>query len=143
MQAEAEQNSMSAYDFFRDRKNIDSLKCSGKYSFSKLKVALLESVELNCRGIKKAAVLFSGGVDSSLLAMLASLHTDVTCICNGFKNSPAFERSEKSAGLLGLKLRKIEIKETEIPGLFLLAKKILKTTDSLQLEIGFPLNAFF
>ena len=65
---------------------------------------LEESVKRRVHGQGRVAVSFSGGLDSSLLAMIASRHTDVV-LCSAFASGSRDEsQSERAAALLGLKL---------------------------------------
>lgn len=52
----------------------------------------------------EAAVLFSGGLDSSIIAALCSRHTEVTLYTAGVSGSPDIEAAERTAKELGLKL---------------------------------------
>ncbi len=55
-------------------------------------------------GQGRVAISFSGGLDSSLLALLASRHADVV-LCSAYALGSRDERqSERAAALLGLKL---------------------------------------
>jgi asparagine synthase (glutamine-hydrolysing) len=63
-----------------------------------------ESVRRRVSGQGRVAVSFSGGLDSSLLALLASRYADVV-LCSAYAPGSRDEsQSEKAAGLLGLKL---------------------------------------
>jgi len=65
---------------------------------------LEESVRRRVQGRDRVAVSFSGGLDSSLLALVAARHTDVV-LCSAYASGARDERqSEKAASLLGLKL---------------------------------------
>lgn len=62
------------------------------------------SVMRRVRGQGRVAVSFSGGLDSSLLALLASRHADVV-LCSAYAPGSRDEKqSESAASLLGLKL---------------------------------------
>jgi asparagine synthase (glutamine-hydrolysing) len=66
--------------------------------------SLLEgSVERRVRGQAKVAVSFSGGLDSSLLALVASRHTDVL-LCSAYAPGSRDEvQAGKAAAILGLR----------------------------------------
>jgi hypothetical protein len=71
---------------------------------SELALLMEKAVEKRVRGHKKVAVSFSGGLDSSLLALLASRHSQVV-LCSAFAQGARDERQTKrAAGLLGMKL---------------------------------------
>jgi asparagine synthase (glutamine-hydrolysing) len=67
--------------------------------------SLLESsVERRVRGQARVAVSFSGGLDSSLLALLASRHADVV-LCSAYAPGSRDEvQTGRAAALLGLRL---------------------------------------
>jgi asparagine synthase (glutamine-hydrolysing) len=63
-----------------------------------------ESVRTRVHGQGRVAISFSGGLDSSLLALLASRYADVV-LCSAYASGSRDEsQSDKAAGLLGLKL---------------------------------------
>jgi len=63
-----------------------------------------ESVRRRVHGQGRVAISFSGGLDSSLLALLASRYADVV-LCSAYASGSRDEsQSERAAGLLGLKL---------------------------------------
>ena len=67
---------------------------------------LAEAVETRCKGIFRAALGFSGGIDSSLLAhYLDKTGVDVDLICVGMEGSTEFEAAEQAAESLGLPIR--------------------------------------
>lgn len=71
---------------------------------SELASLLEESVARRVRGRTRVAVSFSGGLDSSILALLASRHTDVV-LCSAFApGSRDEDQAGKAAALLGLRL---------------------------------------
>jgi asparagine synthase (glutamine-hydrolysing) len=62
------------------------------------------SVRRRVRGQRRVAVSFSGGLDSSLLAVVAARHAEVV-LCSAFAPGSRDERqSERAANLLGLRL---------------------------------------
>lgn len=76
-----------------------------------LAVLIEEAVERRVRGQGRVAVSFSGGLDSSLLAKVASRHAD-TVLCSAYaKGSRDEGQSEKAAGLLGLRLETVVLEE--------------------------------
>ena len=72
-------------------------------SASRLAGLLEESVERRVKGCRKVAVSFSGGLDSSLIAMLAARRTEVT-LCSAFASGSRDELGVgRAADLLGLR----------------------------------------
>ncbi len=70
-----------------------------------LKTLLLQSMKERLSGIKKAAVAFSGGLDSSLVAMLAkTCGIEVQLITVGLKDQHEFQHAKAAAKALELPL---------------------------------------
>ena len=57
-------------------------------------------------------MIFSGGVDSALIAKLAEKFTDVKCYTAGLKDSPDVEYAKAAAEEMGLELRVKELTES-------------------------------
>ncbi len=73
-----------------------------------------ESVKERIHGQGRVAVSFSGGLDSSLLALVASRHADVV-LCSAYvPGSRDEEQTSKAAGLLGLRLEAAVLEEGEL-----------------------------
>mgnify|MGYP006282303643 CR=1 FL=1 len=85
-----------------------------KSTKEELKQAIVEAVKKDCTGLKKAALLFSGGVDSTLLAVLMKNELDLKCYCAGMSGSPDLEWAEKISKELGLRLKTKTITEEEL-----------------------------
>ena len=75
----------------------------------KLKQLLLDSVEKRAGGLGEAALLFSGGVDSSLLALLLKDRLELHCYCAATKESHDWQHSKAVADEMGLELTRIEL----------------------------------
>lgn len=118
-------------------------KNSGKEkSFENLFSVFEEMVSFQTQGIKKAAVLFSGGIDSSVVAKAVSLKVPKTVLfVAGTKESHDILLAEKSAKLLGLPLEKIILNEQDIERLAIRSMKILSFYDEMQIGIAVPLLA--
>lgn len=69
---------------------------------------LLDSIETLTDGLDNAALLFSGGVDSSLLALLLKDRVSLRCYCAGAGGSHDLALSERSAKALGIELIQVE-----------------------------------
>ncbi len=78
---------------------------------SELSSLIEESVKRRVKGHGRVAVSFSGGLDSSLVAMVASRHADVV-LCSAYAPGSRDERqSDRAAGLLGLRLETVLLDE--------------------------------
>jgi len=78
-------------------------KLNEKTAVKAIETALRYSVRL--RVGRKTGVLFSGGLDSSLLALIASEYSDVVLYTAGVEGSPDLEWARRAAESLGLELR--------------------------------------
>ena len=105
---------------------------------------LIKTLSLNTKKHLRpnCGILFSGGVDSSLVAVLSTRYLpDVKLITVGFEGSNDVEWAVTAAGLLGLKnnlhIKIIDLKEMEsiIPRII----EILRTTDPMTISLGLPL----
>ena len=126
---------------------------SGKSEFLKFKESIPERAtlaELNnafesavlktTSEIKQAAVLFSGGVDSSLIAkVVAEKIPDTTLYTAGMQDSRDIAEAKTSAEKLGLNLKTAAISESDLLRYLQKVKQILKNADFLQLQIAVPL----
>lgn len=74
-----------------------------------LAVLLKEAVRRRVRGKKKVAVSFSGGLDSSLIAMLAAEEAETLLCCAYVSGSRDEEQARVAAGSLGLELVGVEV----------------------------------
>ena len=92
-------------------------------------------------GGKHLAVSFSGGLDSTLLARLATERATITGIVAGSENSTDVKNARSSAAAIGIELREIEIdQELVTEG----ARRISEVTGSVDpLTISFELPLFF
>lgn len=79
-----------------------------------LDVLLSEAVEARTRGVVKASLGFSGGIDSSLLAHYLDRHSvDLDLVCVGVEGSE-FEAAEEAAEGIGLPLRLESFTELDV-----------------------------
>ena len=85
----------------------------------------------------QTAVLFSGGIDSTLVAFLAqNLNHNLPCYSFGFPNSPDIEYARKIAKEYGFALKEHLISQEELKSAIPEAIKLLKTTDIIKISIG-------
>lgn len=116
-----------------------SAKKPKKFVFEELVSSLDESIEKNTINVKKAAVLFSGGIDSSFCAKLVSEKINKTKLFSvGLKNSHDLLQAKKSAELLNLELVETIIEKNNISFLSKNVSKIIGSNDFLQLSIAIP-----
>src|SRR3989339_45389 len=110
-----------------------------KHSLQSLGSSLLTAVKLQCRGQKKAAVLFSGGVDSSLIAKLVSSQVpDTRLFVAGAEGSQDLVAAEQSAKALSLPLEKIILQDKDVGSLALKCISRLSFFDRMQIGLAVP-----
>jgi asparagine synthase (glutamine-hydrolysing) len=100
---------------------------------------LTASVSKLTDGVKRVAVPFSGGLDSSIIAELASRSTDVTLYVSGFEDSHDFRVADESASMLDLPIIKIKIVEKDIESVIPICAEIIKSNNPVVLSFELPL----
>jgi asparagine synthase (glutamine-hydrolysing) len=86
-------------------KKIDSLKTKGKTTKKELKKALVSAIS-DSLPKKKFGIMFSGGIDSALIALIAKQKkANFVCYAVGIENSTDIEAAKKAAKLLKVKLK--------------------------------------
>lgn len=112
---------------------------------SELKKKIEKAMEKNIADIKRTGVLFSGGVDSTLLAYMAKqIGKDVRCytaaLCEeGLSTSKDFEASKKASKKYGFKLKARTINLTELEELIPKVIKIINSTNVVKIGVAIPL----
>ncbi len=94
------------------------------------------SVRNRCN--KKTGVLFSGGLDSSLIAHLASRYS-VVLYTAGTENSPDLEWARKASDILGLELREYVFTEEDVEEALGKIMFAIEEPNAMNLAIGIPL----
>ncbi|MEM4662764.1 MAG: asparagine synthase-related protein [Candidatus Diapherotrites archaeon] len=126
---------ISENEIFNLKENVPK-----KASLFRLKKTFLASISANTKGVKRCAVLFSGGLDSSLIAYAISKKIkDVKLYCVGLEGAKVFEKASKASALLNLELKNIVMKEQTVLGSIGRISEIIKSNDKLQLQIAKPL----
>lgn len=103
---------------------------------SAIQLALTNAVKHRIAG-RKFGILLSGGIDSSLLALICKqLGKEFTCYNVGIDGSPDVEAAQQAASMLGLKLKQRIYRTEELPELFGRTAKILPHLDVVSLGVG-------
>jgi len=121
--------------------NIEKLKGETMPSTKeKVKQALVKSIISNIPNKNKFGIFFSGGVDSSLIALICKqANANFTCYTVGIKDSPDIVWARKVANELKLTLKTREFSEEELYILFKRTAKLLKRggrVDTLSVGVG-------
>lgn len=103
--------------------------------------ALVDAVRKRVSGLDRVGIIFSGGIDSVLIAKIASQFTDVVCYTAGVKGSEDIKYARIAAQKIGvdIKTRELDLKDVEsyIP------KTIEAIEDRLfgQVKVAIPIYA--
>ncbi|WP_258083961.1 asparagine synthase (glutamine-hydrolyzing) [Thermococcus thermotolerans] len=88
---------------------------------------------------KRTGILFSGGLDSSLIALLASHHSDVILYTSGAEGSPDLEWARKASELLGLPLKEYVFDIADVRDAVPRVIFAIEEPNPMNLAIGVPL----
>lgn len=109
---------------------------------TELKEALIFATMCSLNDLNEMAILFSGGLDSSLLAYLVkdnSKNTSITLYTIGTKESHDIRGSDAAAKLLGLKLKKILINSKDIASAIPILSRIIDSENPVKISYELPL----
>jgi len=87
----------------------------------------------------KIAIAFSGGLDSSVIAKIASEEATPILYTVGLKGCKDFEAAESAARLLNLSLRKIEVTEAEVRSAAPLLAQVIANDNKIIVSYELPL----
>lgn len=105
----------------------------------KLQKLLEHSVQLRVQGLQKAAVAFSGGLDSSVVAFLVKkCGVDVQLVHVSLENQPETEEAWIAAEELGLPLQVHLFKEADIEKVIGDVVRLVEEPDPIKASIGVP-----
>ena len=96
------------------------------------------AVEHLVRPHRTVGVAYSGGLDSSVIAALASRHTEATCYSACVKGSHDAEHVHAFARADDFGVRILELTDDDIPELARLARSVLLTTDPVRISYTIP-----
>jgi asparagine synthase (glutamine-hydrolysing) len=104
------------------------------------KKALFAAVEKRVRDQNEVGIIFSGGVDSVVIAYIArQLGTDITCYTSGFRESSDVINSKKVAEEMGFKLKVDELTKGKIDRELKNIITAIESTDHLQIDVAIPI----
>ena len=122
-------------------KIVELEKSSKKSTKSVLKKAIVKAVTYLIPK-KKFGILFSGGVDSTLIALICKqADADFICYCVGLKGSPDLVWAKEIAKKYKFKLKTKVFSQEEIEPLFKKTAKMLEHVDILSVGVGSVLVA--
>lgn len=108
-------------------------------ALKKYRESLFNSIKKRTKGHQKIGVIFSGGVDSVLVAHIAKqMGIQVTCYVAGMSESQDVMTAKKIANDLKLDLRVNELTETKIQSELTDIIKAIESTNHLQVDVAIP-----
>ena len=99
--------------------------------------SLIKAIKKRTYNLKKFGILFSGGIDSSIIALICKkLNLNFTCYSIGLENSKDLEWAERTALALNLKLKTLTLELDEAEKVIKKVIKILKQIDVINIGVG-------
>jgi asparagine synthase (glutamine-hydrolysing) len=101
--------------------------------------ALIEAMEKRTQDFQRIGIIFSGGIDSVLVAYLAAkMVPEVICYTGGVKGSHDIAYARQIAGRLGLKLKVAEVDEDAVEKLIPEIISVIEDANAGQVEVALP-----
>jgi asparagine synthase (glutamine-hydrolysing) len=101
--------------------------------------AFISSVEKSMQGFEKVGIMFSGGIDSALIAYTAKRFGPKLFLYSvGTENSEDIKYSRKFAKELGLEVKEIIVGEEELISYYRKVQSLLVEKDFMKLELAIP-----
>lgn len=122
--------------FFRRIKVRPMMELDVKEASEEVLVLLSESVRRRTKGLREAVVAFSGGLDSALLAQLASRFVRVRLLSVFCKKSKDEAQIVRAAEDLGLELEKVQVGEEQVKSEIGMVRRLVESDGEMDLAIG-------
>src|SRR3989338_9652304 len=120
----------------------DTLETNKERAKRKLSNLIEEAVIERAQNIKKFGILFSGGVDSTLIAFLCKKHNfNFTCFKIGLENSQDIEYAKRIAEKYNFNFKYKILSLEEFEDLIKSVVKILKSSEIVWVSVGSVLYA--
>ncbi|MBS3103003.1 hypothetical protein J4458_06200 [Candidatus Woesearchaeota archaeon] len=122
--------------------NFDNLETNKERAKRVLREKITSAIKIRAQNLDNFGVLFSGGVDSSLIAMVCKqLGLKFTCYSIGLENSQDIEAAKKVASYYSLNLKYKILSLEEFESIIKNTVKILNSTDMVWVSVGSVLYA--
>jgi asparagine synthase (glutamine-hydrolysing) len=100
---------------------------------------LVEAMEKRIQDFQRIGIIFSGGIDSVLIAYLAAkMVPEVICYTGGVRGSNDISYSRQIADRLGLKLKVCELDQKEVEKLIPEVMNVIEDSNAGQVEVALP-----
>jgi asparagine synthase (glutamine-hydrolysing) len=100
---------------------------------------LNNSIKNNLKGLDKCAIAFSGGLDSTLVALLAKKYiVNLKLIHVSISNNPEIEIAKETAKILKIPIKTCEYKKSDVEDTVSKVIKIIEEPDPIKVSIGIP-----
>ena len=104
--------------------------------------ALLASMKKRTQDFDKVGIIFSGGIDSVIIAWLAKkMVPEVICYTGGIRGSNDIVYARQIAKKLNLKLRVNELTQDEVEEMIPEVINTIEDTNAGQVEVAIPVYA--
>ena len=109
--------------------------------YDEVKQKLTESVRKSLDGVKECGVLFSGGLDSAVIAQIARQFVDVTCYTAAMEDSIDLEYAKRAAEEVKIEHKAKVITKEEIPAYIKKVVDAIKEANVMKVGVGIPIYA--
>ena len=109
--------------------------------YNEVKEGLFESVKKSIGSERKVGILFSGGVDSVVIAQVARQFADITCYTAGLEGAQDLEYARRAAEQMELVHKVKTIKHEEISSYIKKVVETIKEANIMKVGVGIPIFA--
>jgi len=109
--------------------------------YDEVKRGLFESVKKSIGSERKVGILFSGGVDSVVIAQVARQFAEITCYTAGLDGSQDVEYATRTTKEMGLEHKVRVIKHEEVPSYIKKVIGAIKEANIMKVGVGIPIFA--
>ncbi|HIE33549.1 MAG TPA: asparagine synthase [Candidatus Altiarchaeales archaeon] len=99
---------------------------------------LSNAVKKECKKEPRVGIVLSGGIDSTLIAIIASKFTEVTAYTYGIKGSPDFEYADKLKKEVDFNIKIQELNSKDIEGFLPKIIKAINNTNPVKVSVEVP-----
>jgi len=119
-------------------KEIENFRDLEDTKLNEIKDAFIDAVRKRVAGIRKVGVMFSGGIDSTMIAKVAKDFTEVVLYSVGTEGSDDLVFAGKVNEKLKLNLRVKVVNENELIEIYKNVQSLIEQKDLLKVELAIP-----